>query len=61
MDNVEIISRLLCQINGEQPDDWLDYADIRNDVRRWEYFQNKAKRLLKENREEGLLMGDYEI
>ena len=27
-----------CKENGEDPFDWLDYADLRNNKQRWEYF-----------------------
>jgi hypothetical protein len=33
----------LCKENGEDPYDWLDYADLRNDKQRWEYFLPKKK------------------
>lgn len=30
-----------CRQNGEDPFGWIDYADLRNDKKRWEYFLPK--------------------
>jgi hypothetical protein len=41
LDKEEAIKK--CKENGEDPFDWLDYADLRNDKQRWEYFMPKEE------------------
>lgn len=37
-ERTEAEARAACIANGEDPDDWLDYADLRNGKKRWQYF-----------------------
>ena len=41
LDKEEAIKK--CKENGENPFGWLDYADLRNDKQRWEYFMPKEE------------------